>query len=438
MIRIGYLMAPAALAIGGRGAFAQINPLDAEARKSAIDGILRTVRDSYVFPDVGAKMEKAVRGRFARGEYDSLTDGQKLADALTRDLRDVSHDLHLRIHFSARPLPPARSPSFATSVEEMETMRRHLGKENFGLGKVEILNGNVGYVRFDYFAPPEIAGDTYAAALNTVANTEALILDLRRNGGSMSEDAIPMVCGYFFERSVHLNDFYWRSGDRTRQTWSFAHVPGRKYLNKPIYVLTSGRTFSGAEEIAYDLKNLKRATLVGEVTGGGANGGGDVRIDDHFSIFVPNGRAVNPITKTNWEGIGVAPDVKVPAVRALEQAYGLALDHVLATAAEPEWKAVVQSAVADVKRARTRYKKVMLTLKGSPDAKEVFVAGEFNHWSPRANRMTRKGNVWVCDVEMEAGRQPYKFIVDGAWIVDSANPNTARDGEHTNSVVDVE
>lgn len=427
MFRFACILGVLLLATAAR---AQKPKLDAAARASAIEGVLRCLNESYVFPDVAKKMEAAIRERAAHKEYDAIEDGSALAEQLTQDLRAVSHDLHLHVSYAPGVLPP-EEPMGQPPLAEM---RRTLARDNFGFGRIEILKGNIGYIQCLYFAPPEIAGDTYSAAMNYVANTDALILDLRACNGSMSEDALPMLCGYFFERPVHLNDFYWRSTDSIRQTWTWAHVPGTRYLNKPIYVLTSGKTFSGAEELAYDLKNLKRATLVGDRTGGGANGGGDRRASDHFSVWVPNGRAINPITRTNWEGVGVAPDIEVSAIRALETAHRRLVQQLMADTGDAEWKERLKGVLAELEQSAPPLVKVAFTLQGYPDAKTVTVAGAFNYWAMRANPLVRKGDAWVGEVEMEPGRHPYKFVVDGKWIVDPANPLTEKDGEFTNSV----
>src|SRR4051794_5091375 len=266
------LAASAVLTTASSAAAQQKSKLNATARSRAIDGIVRRLTEGYVFPDVARKMEKAVRDRRAAGAYDSIADGEDLAATLTNDLRAVSHDKHIRVAYSAELLPPEPA-AFVTVPPPMgEEERRAMARENFSLTKLDILKGNIGFLQFRILAPPEVAGDTYIAAMNYLANTDALIIDLRTCGGAISPDAIPMLCSYFFATPTQLNDIYWRPDKSTRQFWTWAHVPGKRYLDKPIYLLTSHGTFSGAEELAYDLKTLKRATLIGETTGGGANG----------------------------------------------------------------------------------------------------------------------------------------------------------------------
>lgn len=417
---------------------AQTAKLDAASRTGSINAILKCLNESYVFPDVAKKMEADVRARMARKEYDAIEDGPALALKLTEDLRSVSHDLHIRVEYSVEPQSPEPAGKFVPTPEFFEQLRRNLSRENFGITKVDILKGNVGYVDFKYFAPPEIAAETYAALMGYLANTDALIIDVRASNGSMSPDAIPMLCTYFFEQPVHLNDIYWRDDDSTRQFWTWAYVPGKRYVNKPMYVLTSGKTFSGAEEFAYDLKNLKRATIIGDPTGGGANPGGPRQANEHFSVWIPYGRAINPITKTNWEGVGVEPDIKIAPIQALHTAHKLALKELVSKTTDPGWKENLTAALAELEENPVKVKTVTLTLKGFDAARSITVAGSFNFWSPRANPLTRQGDTWVAKVEVTPGRHTYKFVVDGKWILDPGNPKTITDGQYSNSVLVVE
>jgi C-terminal processing protease CtpA/Prc len=295
-----------------------------ELRAQVINGVLKKIQEAYVFPDVAKKMEAAVRDRVARKEYDGVTTARQLARALTEHLQEVSRDKHLRVSYVAEGGPRALRRD--ATPEERERMRQMAAARNFGFEKAERLEGNVGYLDLRGFMPPEVAGETAAAAMNFLANADALILDLRKNGGG-DPAMVALLCSYLFPADpvVHLNDLYFRPDDSTHQWWTLPYVPGKRFVGKPVYVLTSRRTFSAAEECAYNLKNLKRATLVGETTGGGAHPGGVQPVADKFFVFVPSGRAINPVSKTNWEGTGVTPDVDVPADQALKAAHLAAL-----------------------------------------------------------------------------------------------------------------
>ena len=290
--------------------------IDAATRTQVIDGILKRLNNSYVFPDVAKKMEQSIRERVDKKEYDQITSAKEFATKLTNDLQAVSHDKHLRVRYSNQVIPE-RGERREPTAEEREQRNRDLTWMNHGFGKVERLPGNIGYLEFFQFMDEELGADTVAAAMNFLNGTDALIIDMRKNGGG-NPAMVALVCSYLFgPEPVHLNDLYWREGNRTDEFWTKKEVAGKRYLNKDVYVVTSNRTFSCAEEFTYNLKNLKRATIIGETTGGGAHPGGVFRVNEHFGMFVPTGRAISPITKTNWEGTGVTPDVNVPAEQAL-------------------------------------------------------------------------------------------------------------------------
>ncbi len=297
--------------------------IDAAERKAVIDGVLEKIEANYVFPDVGKKMVQAVRAREAKKEYDAITDGPELAEALTRHLREVCKDKHLGVRYNPEPFPKDRAKG--PSEENLKQFRERAALRNFGFKKVERLgDGGVGLLQLDGFLPAEFIGETAAAAMGFLANNDAVIIDLRKNGGGDPE-AVILLCSYFFDGSTHLNSIYNRTTDTTRQYWSHPVVPGKKLLGKDVYVLTSSRTFSAAEEFTYNLQSQKRATIVGETTGGGAHPTRGMPVTDHFGVGVPFARSINPVTKTNWEGTGVKPDVAVPADQALATAHLLAL-----------------------------------------------------------------------------------------------------------------
>jgi hypothetical protein len=304
------------------GALAE-GTIDAAERQAVIDGVLEKIEAHYVFPDVGKKMVAAIRARQEKKEYDSITSAKEFAETLTKNLREVCKDKHLGVRYYAEALPPERTSG--PSEAEMKRMRETMALRNFGFKKVERLgSGGVGLLELEGFLPADLVGDTAAAAMSFLANSDAVIVDLRRNGGGHPGTVI-LLCSYFFDESVHLNSIYTRTTDTTKQYWSLPVVPGKKLVGKDLYVLTSARTFSGAEEFAYNIQSQKRGTIIGETTGGGAHPTRGFRISDHFGVGVPFARSINPVTKTNWEGTGVKPDVAVPAEAALLTAHQMAL-----------------------------------------------------------------------------------------------------------------
>jgi retinol-binding protein 3 len=329
--------------------------IDAAARTQVIDGVLKRLNDSYVFPEVAKKMEQAILERVRKQEYDQITSAKEFATKLTSDLQAVSNDKHLRVRYSNRPIPE-RGPQREPTAAEREERKRELTWANHGFSKVERLPGNIGYLEFLNFMDEELGADTVAAAMNFVNGTDALIIDMRNNGGG-NPAMVALVCSYLFgPEPVHLNDLYWREGNRTNEFWTKKEVAGKRYLNKDVYVLTSKRTFSGAEEFTYNLKNLKRATIIGETTGGGAHPGGGFRITEHFGMFVPTGRAISPITKTNWEGTGVTPDIAIPADQALLTARVMALKKQLTTLKDQDLKPRLEAEIQKLEKELTDMK----------------------------------------------------------------------------------
>lgn len=322
--------------------------IDAAAIDKVIDSAIRKLDEQYVFPDVAKAMGDDLRRRQKNGDYAQIKSGAEFAAALTKQLQEISKDKHLRVRFD--PAKSNSAPSKGPPSKEMiAEFRREVAKRNAGFRKVERLPGNVGYIAFDVFTEKDQIGRPMAAAMNFLANADALIIDLRKNGGG-SPFGVQIVCSYLFpaEPTVHLNSLYFRPDDRTDDFWTLKELPAPRFVDKPVFVLTSSRTFSGAEECAYNLQTRKRATIVGETTGGGAHPGGSVPLADHFTMFVPRGRAINPVTKTNWEGVGVIPEVPVAADQALDTAHKLAIEKILANA-DAETRRLVQ---ADLDRAK--------------------------------------------------------------------------------------
>jgi hypothetical protein len=304
----------------------QAAPLEAKHRAELIKDVSEGLTEVYVFEDVAVQMVTLINDKFDKGDYDQFDTVTAMADQLTADLQSISHDLHLSVRAA---MPPRNSEGDDLSPTQRAEQRLQQARaRNFGFRNLEMLPGNIGYLDLRGFEDASIGGPTAVAAMNFLANSSAIIFDLRFNGGG-SPSMIQLISSYLFEEPQHLNSFHVRRTDSIEQYWTQAQVQGPKMVNTPVYILTSGGTFSAAEEFTYNLKNMERATVVGETTGGGAHPVDFVMMDlgdDHYArMSLPFGRAINPITGTNWEGTGVTPNIETPA----EQALGIAQFEIL-------------------------------------------------------------------------------------------------------------
>jgi hypothetical protein len=379
--------------------------IDAATRADVIEGTLKNLREAYVYPEVAQKMEVAVRERMAKKEYEAITSAKELARTLTEHLQAVSRDKHLRVNYRAEALsegePMPGTPRIVrrrapggdggsgdgggnnTTAGGQPVQRRIIrepggnetpaaaggapvrrvvreaggaGSSNLGLEKVETLDGNLGLLEFSRFDASDEANAKVSDAMNRLADTDALIIDLRRCRGG-ARNTITLLMSYFFDKSIHLSDAYDRVAGDTHSSWSLAEVPGKRYGGKDIFILTSNFTFSAAEDITYTLKNLKRATIVGETTGGGAHPVMGRRLNEHFFVMVPYARYISPVTKTNWEGTGVEPDIKVPAAHALKVAQLNALKKIVGHKQDPKNSAQLKGLIEALQKELNGLKK---------------------------------------------------------------------------------
>ncbi|MFB6530004.1 S41 family peptidase [Streptomyces sp. NPDC056399] len=283
-----------------------------------IDETARLVSEQYVFPEIAEQVADLLRRRLAEGAYD-VDGAEELAGLVTADLQSVNGDRHLRLKHHTEPV------SLEQGAATLEAMRRDFDTSLGGAPLVRLHDGGIAVLELaPMLFPLDWAAEPLAAALTLTSRAQALIVDLRANRGG-DPDTVAFVCSYLLDRRTHLNSMHWRKGDRREQSWSLPHVPGARFGgSKPLYVLTSESTFSAAEELAYDLQQLGRAVVVGERTRGGAHPCKGWTVHPHLEVTVPMGRAVNPVSGTNWEGTGVQPDVLCPAADALDQARALA------------------------------------------------------------------------------------------------------------------
>ncbi|WP_051359424.1 S41 family peptidase [Paucisalibacillus globulus] len=303
--------------------------LNHDKRQEVINCLVQLVRNSYVFPDIANMISEKILLKLSNKEYDSLHNPYEFSQVITSDLQEISNDKHLGLRFHPNPISQKKEDKNIAS----EHRKRLLSLANNGFERVERLPGNIGYHKTLKFLGPDLAGELAIASLNYLANTNAIIFDLRDNTGG-DAGMVALICSYLFEGRVHLNNFHWRKNNQVEQIWTNSHIHGPSLKDKDVYILTSHRTFSGAEDFTYTLQNLNRATVIGERTKGGAHPGGFQPINDYFSVNIPIGRAVNPITNDNWEGKGVTPHLEVAEEHAFLIAQYLCLTNLLETSAD--------------------------------------------------------------------------------------------------------
>jgi C-terminal processing protease CtpA/Prc len=290
-----------------------------------IQQVVAVLNEHYLDPGVAAAISQVLETTLAEGRYPS--DEAALADAVTTDLQSINGDKHLRLVYHVDPLPETEP---GDDTEEYAAMSRWADETTCGIARVERLSGNVGYLDIDpVLFPVAHCGDAMTAAMTILAGTDALIIDVRQCLGG-DPAMVAWLCSYVHGRdSVRLSGLLERGVVTQSSTLPF--VPGRRFgATKPVYVLTSATTFSGGEQLSYDLQQLGRATIVGEVTRGGAHAREGFRINPHLEATISVARGINPISDGNWEGTGVTPDISVPAGEALDRAHQLALEQATA------------------------------------------------------------------------------------------------------------
>lgn len=322
LLTLALALLPALFAMRAQAAAPPIPPRWDAAMRSQTLTRAENALDGYVFIDKIPAIKAALEAH--RAQLVAVTNPQRFADAVTSVLYGAAHDKHLGLWYSQDVLPDFKRGK--PTPADIAAMKRDDRFMDYGYESSARLLGNIGYFRlagFPRFPGPKRTLDETMALLD---QTDALILDLRDNGGG-DPRTVNYLLGYFFPKRVEVTGFLWRKGARTSVTRMYAAsvVGASRYLRKPVYVLTSSQTISGGEQFAYDLQALHRAQVVGQTTAGGANIGGPIRLNDHFSIFIPVGMARNPYTHTNWEGTGVVPNVATKAGGALLEAYGRAL-----------------------------------------------------------------------------------------------------------------
>jgi hypothetical protein len=257
--------------------------------------LIDRLTDAYVFRDRAARAAALLHARLEHGAYQP-TVGPELCATISADLFEASNDKHLR------PLWHESPEDSGNDAELVAAFREQIRLENHGVRQVELLRENIGLIELTIIPDAAAGGPSLAAAMQLVQHTRALIIDLRRARGG-SPDGVAFLASYLFaDGDVHLTDLIQGPHVPTRQYWTSAYLPGPRYLDRPVYVLTSATTFSGAEALAYDLQAFARATIVGERTRGGAHPSKLVSLSEQIELRLPVARPVNAVTGHNWEG----------------------------------------------------------------------------------------------------------------------------------------
>jgi hypothetical protein len=325
MAALSLLLMTVTGAIASPPAAAPAVEVDTATRAEVIDTLIAKLNANYVFPDQAKRAEAVLRQRQREGKYDGIRDGKQLARQLTEDIDGVIHDKHMLVDVSARPVPPddAMPPPRTRAEWEKQlppgVLERILAS-SLGVEKVEHIGPNIGYLQISSFGPVFLIAGKFAAMMNEIADTDGLIIDLRENGGG-GGDSVALLISYLVDERTRLDDTWERATGVTTQYWTQDQLDGKRYGGKkPVLILAGPHTKSAAESFAYQMQALKRATVIGERTWGGANASRPYRLSEHFVSFIPSKRSINPITHTNWEGVGVIPDVAVKADDALAAA----------------------------------------------------------------------------------------------------------------------
>lgn len=318
--------------------------LDPATRAATEQAAVQALKQHYILPARLADLPKRLDAQRAR--LDAATDAPAFAQALGQLLAELTQDKHVRVAYSPQPLPADLAPT-AGSLEQERQVYRYL---NQGVVKVERLPGNLGYLDLRAFPSREHAAPKLLAAMQVLADTEALIIDLRKNEGGLPE-TVAYLSSFFVKERTHLNDVVWRT-EKGEETESFhTEAVGLSYPH-PVWVLISPRSVSAAEGFAYNLRQLKRVQIAGQNSAGAAHPGGMHRLGEHFSLFVPSGRAANPYSGTNWEGVGVQPDLKVaPEDDALRLVQLQLLEGLQAKAQDPRLQRGLRARVQELQAA---------------------------------------------------------------------------------------
>lgn len=391
--------------------------LDDNRIKEIIKELCKEIKKYYIFPKIGEEIAYFLLDKLEKGFYNGITDPINLERILTNDIVEASNDLHFYFEYDpsmAQELLQERDKEDEWSEDDLLEFKIGLKFEqykNFHIIKAERLPGNIGYIKLNDFPPAEFAGEVIVGALQFLANSNAFIFDVRNNGGGYPS-MVALIISYLMEpNSKLLTSIYERKNDRIFQNWTIPYIPGKRFPEKPVYVLTSRRTASAAEEFAFALKMMKRATIIGETTRGAANPVEIFPILDKFVIWLPIGTPTNPISKDNWEGKGVSPDFDVPQEKALEKAHMLAFDVILNNLNDKEIQRMVQFELEYCKAMYNSIKVDLEIIQNFQGQYDQYKVGTIDN-QPYIERANLKHQIITKDNEIYFTDETLKFWIE--------------------------
>lgn len=314
--------------------------IDEKTKEEVVVSVASIMQEKYVYADIGEKMAKYLITQFEKGEYKSYTEVTSFCGKLTSDLRDINNDKHVFVFYSPEEALLVRAEKGILPKDEVKKINEQIYKadmrQNFGFRKIEILDGNIGYLNISYFTDTDTLEESINGSMKFLSNTDAIIIDLRDNGGG---SLTPLLFSYFFpNEKIYLGGCVCRDKTRNENLWTLSNITGKRLPDVELYILTNSKTFSAAEDFSYTMQNLKRAVVVGETTKGGAHPVDVLIVKGDILTQIAICESFNPITKSNWEGTGVKPDIEVESENALKIAHMKAIEHTIEKTTDIEYK----------------------------------------------------------------------------------------------------
>lgn len=326
--------------------------LDNNFKREVVYSVASIMKEKYLYPRIGERMAEFLISQYEKGEYNNLSEVKPFCSRITSDMRSIDNDKHLWVFYSPEEAYEVKAYHNLVPEDEVNKINDQYyeidRRENFGYKKVEILDGNVGYLDLEYFTNSDTTEQALKGAMQFLSNSDAIIIDLRNNGGGQGSQYLP---SYFFAEGelINLGGCLCRDSSLNVESWTLSRIEGKRMPETDLYILTSSKTFSAAEGFAYSMQSLKRGVVVGESTKGGAHPVDILIVKGGILTQFPICESFNPITKTNWERVGVKPDIKTSSESALKIAHITALENIMKKSSAIDHKAELKLLIEELR-----------------------------------------------------------------------------------------